>query len=141
MRKTRRSRVKYPGLVKGVNSKLRHEYMDEDYIDKLNDEEKQWLSNFNEEWLSGNFSHKGEIFHKTVQEKRDCYNRNNARNRDIQAIAKATGRIVDYESAREMLEGLKYNNYTYSFEDFMVEYLDRKRLVTKDGQKGGDGEK
>lgn len=91
----KRERVKYPGLVKGVNSKARHEYMDFDYLGKLNSEEKQWLSNFMEEYMSGNFKHQGDTLHKTKEQKKACYDRNNARNRCMLTKAKATGR-VDY---------------------------------------------
>lgn len=86
-----RRATKYPGLDKRVNSRTRHEVIDFDYIDKLDHKTKQWLSNFMEEWISGNFQHDGRIFHKSKKSKRDCYNRNNARNRDAMSISQATG--------------------------------------------------
>jgi hypothetical protein len=89
----RRKRSKYPGLDKSVNSKLRHEIIDHDYIEQLSDEEKEWLSNFNEEYISGNFS-KGDKFHPTKEEKRECYTRNNARNRCIFSISNATKTLI-----------------------------------------------
>lgn len=88
-----RKSIKYPGLDKRVNSRTRHELIDFDYVDKLSDTEKKWLSNFMEEWLSGNFNHEGRIFHKSKKSKRECYNRNNARNRDAMSIAQATGNM------------------------------------------------
>ena len=91
---TKRSRVKYPGLVKNVNTKVRQELIDHDYIDKLNDKEKEFLSNFNEEYLGANFQHKGKQLHKSKKRKRDCYNRNNARNRDIHSISSVTGNLT-----------------------------------------------
>lgn len=85
--------------MKEVNPKNRWEHIDHDYLDKLSDKEKEWLSNFNEEYLSGNFNHKGKKFHKTKKEKRDCYNRNNARNRDLFTIARTWGWVVGAENA------------------------------------------
>lgn len=40
MSKNRRSACKYPGLDTNVNLPIRRETMDQDYIEKLNDEEK-----------------------------------------------------------------------------------------------------
>lgn len=85
----RRSRTKYPGLDKTVNLLIRHELLDQDYVHKLTDKEKQWLSNFNEEYVSANFNHPGPTLHKSKKMKRDCYNRNNARNRDSYSITKS----------------------------------------------------
>lgn len=92
-KRKQKERSKFPGLNKRVNSKTRHEYIDFDYIDQLNDKEKQWLSNFMEEYMSGNFNHPGRIFHKSHKSKKECYHRNNARNRDVVAVQKATGRL------------------------------------------------
>jgi len=92
-KQTKRSRTKYPGLEPSVNSKLRWEYMDQDYIDKLSDEEKQWLSNFMEEDLSGNFNHPGKKLYRSKEKRRACYGRNNSRNRDLYAIYRTRGMV------------------------------------------------
>ena len=77
----------YPGLYPELHPRTRWEYFDQDYIDKLSPEEKQWLSNFNEEFVGGNFWHKnGDTIHTTPEHKTDCYRRNNSRNRDLYAI-------------------------------------------------------
>lgn len=39
-KKNRRNKTKYPGLEKKVNLKIRHEILDQDYIDKLSPDEK-----------------------------------------------------------------------------------------------------
>lgn len=82
-KKTRRARDPYPGLKPNLNLRNRQELIDHDYIDKLSHEEKKFLSNFNEEYIGGNFKHSGKILHRTKEEKRKCYGRNNARNRDL----------------------------------------------------------
>jgi hypothetical protein len=101
----KRKKVKFPGLDKSVNSKNRQDLIDHDYIDQLNDKEKQFLSDFNEEYISGNFKHNGpNNFHKTTQSKRNCYNRNNARNRCMYTIAKSTSRLFSEE---DILQNVK----------------------------------
>lgn len=144
-KKTKRNQVKYPGLDPSVNAKPRWEFIDHDYIDKLSPKEKEWLSNFNEEYLSGNFQHKGKKLHKTKEEKRACYTRNNARNRDVYAISKATQRLDSLDS--DYMES-KEEETTLSPEDNLIELLDfnnesqKTKLVKgkNDGTSGGDNE-
>lgn len=138
---TKRSRVKYPGLVKSMNTKVRQELIDHDYIDKLTDKEKQFLSNFNEEYIGANFQHKGKKMHKSKKMKRDCYNRNNARNRDIHSISSVTGNLVseDFlleketelnpEVILEMKLYLKENNLT------LETFLEKRLNALNDAKK------
>ncbi len=55
-KRTRRDNVKYPALDPSVNLKTRFENFDQDYIHKLNDKEKQWLNNFNTEFVNADFT-------------------------------------------------------------------------------------
>lgn len=103
--RTKRSRIKYPGLDKSVHPKVRQDLIDHDYIDKLSPSEKKWLSDFNEEYLGGNFKHGGRVKHKTKKEKRDCYNRNNARNRDAMSITKINS-MLEYGVKKTSLNNL-----------------------------------
>lgn len=120
----KRSKTKYPGLVKGVNAKTRHEYMDFDYLHELSPEEKQWLSNVMEEWMSGNFNHEGEIFHKTKEERKTCYDRNNARNRCMLSKAKATG-MVQYEVPENLQQ-------MWTSEDDIIDSLEEREFEIKE---------
>ena len=54
---SRRDKAKYPGLDRSLNLPIRQDYLECDYTDKLNDAEKRWLSDFNEEVVSANFRH------------------------------------------------------------------------------------
>lgn len=95
-----RSKVKNPGLKKGYNSKIKQEYLDFDYVRELSEEEKAWLSAFSEEYYGANLDFKNlenNRFHKTQAEKKACTDRNNARNRCVYGIAKATNRVLDVE--------------------------------------------
>lgn len=85
--------MKYPALDPKYNLKSRSELIDYDYIDKLSDKEKEFLNNFTEEFIGANMNHKGKKLHKKKDQIKDCYNRNNARNRDILTRAKASGKF------------------------------------------------
>lgn len=127
-KKTKRSKTKYPGLVKEVNPKTRWEYLDQDYIDKLSPKEKEWLSNFNEEYLSGNFKHPGKKLHKTTKERRECYTRNNARNRDLYTINRTKGWVQELNP--ETVDSAKIANPAGQ-EDALIDLLDLKKKVNK----------
>lgn len=90
---------------------------------------KEWLNRFNEEYVNTNFNHKGERILKeelnpnptTVEKivnaginhdinvtivkennyKKQAYDMNNSRNRDILTQQKASGRLIDYEKIKE----------------------------------------
>lgn len=91
-KENRRSRTKYPALHPNLNIKIRYdELTDIDYIDKLNDYEKQWLNDFLEESVNANLKHKGKLLHNTKELSKKCYDRNNARNRDLYSKGRARG--------------------------------------------------
>lgn len=93
-KKSRRSQAKYPALYPQYNLKTRTELFEIDYLNKLNDKEKAWLNSFNEEYVNANFTHDGKKIQRRKSHKKDSYDRNNARNRDILTKAKASGNQV-----------------------------------------------
>lgn len=126
--KVDRKTVKFPGLKHSVNSKTRQHLIDHDYIDKLNDEEKAWLSKFNEEYISGTFEkdendeYTDNNFHKTFEERKSCWDRNNARNRCQYTRAQAIGNVSD-DSADETPVG--------NIEDVLIEVIDYRKKRKK----------
>lgn len=68
--------------------------LDQDYIHLLDDEAKDWLNQFNQEYYRNRIK-KGDpnALHNTDELRKDCYNRENAANRDLYAI-KATGNLI-----------------------------------------------
>ncbi len=130
-KKSRRSQTKYPGLEKTVNRRVIREYMDQDYIDKLSPDEKQWLSNFNDEWLTGNFKHKdGKVLHKSWKHEKEIYDRNNARNRDLVSILKQSGAVNNSPNLAKLVdEGQKIEQNTT--EDTLIKILDFKNKVKR----------
>lgn len=98
-KKTKRNQNRYPALKPGLNLKSRYELIDYDYIDKLGDKEKKWLNKFTEEYVNANLDTKNlkNNLHNTKTLKKDCQDRNNARNRDILTREKAKGFVVYLE--------------------------------------------
>ena len=92
--RNRREREKYPALDVTLNLKSRTEAIDYDYLHKLSEREKKWLNKFTEEYTNASFNTKQprKNLHKSKQSRRDCYNRNNARNRDVLTKQKAGNR-------------------------------------------------
>lgn len=70
------------GLSKGTTYKKARDMNDMDYIDKLNDHEKQWLDKFAREYYQATFS-KTEPNKHPDSMKRACYQANNERGRDM----------------------------------------------------------
>lgn len=126
-KKTARSQVKYPGLKKQYNSKLKQEYLDFDYIDKLNDYEKQWLSDWSDEHYGAKLDYKNlenNRFHKTPEDKKACTDRNNARNRCQYGIARAGGKINNPENGVESVDT--------NSEDDVINAIDKKNSNGED---------
>lgn len=94
--KPSRSKVKYPGLDPAYNLRSRQEEITDiaSYAHKLTEEEKAWANAFVEEEINANFKHKGIKINRKVADKRRCYTKNNARNRDILNRAKLTNSLV-----------------------------------------------
>lgn len=94
MKKTnRRTKSKFRGLRPELNLKTRFEEISDmaSYAHQLNEEELDWLNRFSEEYVIGNFNHAGNLIGRTKKWKKECYDRNNARNRDIFTREKAQG--------------------------------------------------
>jgi hypothetical protein len=117
-KKTRRSSQKYPTLNPGYNLKSRAENLECDYVDSLSEKEKEWLNKFNEEYVNGTLdrTNKSNNLHKTKALVKDCYDRNNARNRDILTRVKASGE--DYTLT---------NTESYTVEDDIIALIDQKK--------------
>lgn len=121
MAKGKRARTKYPALKPELNLKTRYELIDYDYINKLSEEDKKWLNKFTEEYVNASLNAENltENFHNTTELKKDCYRRNNARNRDILTRAKAAG---NYISTDELLFNLK--SMELDLEENLLEKID-----------------
>lgn len=116
----RRSKVKYPALDPKYNLKSRGDLLECDYLDQLSEKDKEWLNSFNEEYVNANFSHKGTTIQKTKAYRKDSYDRNNARNRDILTREHAMGHNVQLD-----------DNVSFNPEKEIVEKMDREIIIKK----------
>jgi hypothetical protein len=68
--------------------------IDQDYLDKLTPEEKEWMGKFNQEFYRNRVTKGSKTdLHNTTALRRDCYARENAANRDLYAV-KAVGKMI-----------------------------------------------
>lgn len=139
-KETKRSKEKYPALKPKVNSRVRQEYNDYDYIDQLSDEEKQWLNDFTEEYSNAAVGKQSEAdknrFHNTPELVKDCTDRNNSRNRCFYGIQRnrvGATKMLNYEDASALIEQEANKDVDYeSVEDAFIDYLDEKLIDTVD---------
>lgn len=126
-KKTRRDQIKYPAFDGSYAPKIRRELLDIDYVDQLSEDEKEWLNEFLEEYVGADldFRNLKNNLHRTKRLKKDCTDRNNARNRDMFGFAKANGLLVSDEQLQD--HHLNLENPSLS-EDAMIAYVDNKEL-------------
>lgn len=119
--KTRREQIEHASLKPSYNSRIRQEYIDQDYTDKLDDTVKncklpngemvtelEYLSLFMEEWNNGSVGAQADAeqnnFHRTAEEVKECTDRNNHRNADLYGILrnkadrKNNKKLLSYEA-------------------------------------------
>jgi hypothetical protein len=114
---------KYSGLDPKLFSKIKQEFHDLDYIDKLTEEQKAYLNAFITEWLGANMNHSGKKFHKKVAEKRAIWRQNNKRNWDVYSIGRATGRLEYGDFDQEE---------SYNPEDDLIDMIDGRNQIEEE---------
>jgi hypothetical protein len=101
---------KYPALNPRLNARTRYEVLDMDYLKDLSDAELKFLNKFMAEYVSGSFKkdvvggYSDENFHKTPEERKECYTRNNVRNRCGLTIANATGHSIRSDDITALID-------------------------------------
>lgn len=126
-KKSRRVKSKFSALKKEYTLKTRLELLDYDYVDKLSDKDKQWLANFTDEYLHVNFNHSGKKFYKSKTKKREIYNQNNSRNRDIFAREMAQNKL-EYLGTHS---GKSTEETPDNIEDALIYQIDNKEEIEK----------
>jgi hypothetical protein len=124
-KKTRRSEVKYPALDSSYMPKVRQEYFDLDYLDQLNDEEKEWMNKFMNEELNASFKNDDTDLAQTKEEKRKAYSKNNARNRCLYGVTKANG-LMENADLTTVYKDQDVDNTKRLVEDAMIAEIDKK---------------
>lgn len=126
-----RDKIRNVGLDGRKFSKIKQEYHDLDYIDQLSPEEKNWMSRFMEEYLGARVKHSGKKVHKDLRTKagrKRLYDANNARNRDMYSLARATGLLNDADPG-EAIEAIQFEHYNaHQIEDKLIDQIDESRI-------------
>lgn len=128
-KKNKRSKIKNSALRPEYNLKTRYELIaDYDYLDKLSDKEKAWLNKFTKEYVNADLNTKkpNSNLHKSKKMKKDCYDRNNARNRCIYTRSKAAG-VIKYIEDIPKKSSLK----DLHIEEFLITKLDLENKFKK----------
>lgn len=73
--------------------------VDQDYIQTLSEEDRQWLGQFNQEYYRNRFTKENNL-HNTKELKRACYSNENASNRDLYSIKQVSG-LIDHNDLEE----------------------------------------
>lgn len=79
-------------------------YVDQDYLDKLSEEDKQWLSDFNDRFYGADFRDNPEDW--SVAERRTRYSAKNCANGDIFSAARHFGLVEDATEREDLREEL-----------------------------------
>lgn len=137
--RAKRFTIKFPALDPLVNLKTRRELIEDyDYLNVLSEEEKTWLNKFTTEYVTASLNTKNiqSNFHNTPLLIKDCFNKNNARNRCLFTILKATNApvmsIYAHKEKRKTLfsyekESIKFFGITKdSQEDFLITIIEKK---------------
>jgi hypothetical protein len=113
VKKKKRDLDKYPALNPRLNAKTRFEVLDMDYLHKLDDASLEWFNRAMGEYVSGAFkkeedgSYSSSNLHQTVEQRRECYTRNNVRNRCAMTISNATGKTVHCDNVGDIIDGMR----------------------------------
>ena len=123
---SRRENEKHPNLDPRFNLKTRSDLLDQDYLHKLNEKELDWLNKFNKEYINAALDNERpkKNLHKTKKLRKECYDRNNARNRDILTRAKASNQLA-YELHPESV----LSETVSGSEDELIEAIDSKEVA------------
>jgi hypothetical protein len=111
----------YPALKKQFNLKTRQDEIEVDYLHKLNDEEKEFLNKFNEEYVNASLDRKefNNNIHNTKQGKQSCDKRNNERRKCSYTRSKASNGL-------KYIGDLKKEPGIKNYEDILIDKIDNK---------------
>lgn len=136
---SKRAKSKLTALKPEFNLRSRADLIDIDdqYWKDLKDNPKaaEWLNKFNNEYVSASFNRHKKHLHKSKKLKRDCYNKNNARNRCIYTREKAQGKLNHLEDMQKELE-----NEFIEYEEDLIKNIDEDLVMKKfeDFKKGSN---
>ncbi|MDW8345656.1 MAG: hypothetical protein RML94_01770 [Bacteroidia bacterium] len=114
------------GINRQFYPRTKKELIDFDYLNKLSDKERQWLSSFMNEWAKAYLTHPQKKIHKKRKYKKIIYDANNARNRDMW---NKFSRVYPKENIPiyTLLDSIcNKDNVQLDYEDRLIEFIDYK---------------
>lgn len=105
----------------GVSVKLRNDYADYDYLDKLSREDLKWLKGFHREYINADFQHKYKKLITGKKARKAVYDLNNSRNRDLYNIAKWSHNLYLNETVNQP-------QFKEDYENCLFEGIEIKRM-------------
>lgn len=113
--------------------------MDQDYINKLNDDEKKWLSQFNNEYYGNTLNKDWRKNLHMKEQKYEIYDQTNARNRDMyNKRYKYNEGDINQDHNIETLVASKVDFDHASPEDAYGEFMDKEKKIRKFMQEAKD---
>lgn len=146
-KKTNRKKQKFPSLTRKYNSRVRQEVLDYDYIDKLSDEEKQFLEDFNKEFYEARVGRqadegKNNRFTKGRKAVKEAQDNNNKRNSDLYGRVRnkvGATKLLNYEDVLNIVEeNLSRDIDPNALEDALIDYLDYAKESSNDSSDTGE---
>jgi hypothetical protein len=142
-----RKRGRWDNLNKRKNLKLRQDYMDTFFINgvtsvtgegkgirALTEEEKDWLNNFYGEYYNASVNHRSyeEQLHDNEELVKDCYDRNNSRNRCLLNKGKAINK-VEFRSWKDFDQDTIHDDFIYENEQSirLDDYDHKKKMYNR----------
>lgn len=122
-----KKKVRLKSLNPQYQTRVRKEFVDFDYIDKLDPKTKEWLAQFTDEYVGGAVkkNKSGKIaaghLHNTQELAKECYDTNNRRNNDVYSVTKANGLLFDIKHKYELEETALDVNYALSEDAIIAE--------------------
>lgn len=136
---TKKRRPKNAALNPHYNSKIKQEFIDYDYLDKLTPELKDFLAGFTEETINARFNHSNIKVHKKNRKKvkKQSYDANNARNRDAFSVYNTSNKMMRLDGAKN--DGSSETNKrkdssllnVKSPEDSIIKLIDLKKKMKR----------
>lgn len=134
-RKPKKKKKKRDPLNLKHQTRPRREYIDYDYADTLNPEDREFLAKFTDEYYGGGgFKRKEEggeydysqSIHKSDKLRRLCYNRNDSIKRCIYTLARTTQKLAGDLEMQHYLDNSVKDKDT---EEILIDYIELDRLV------------
>jgi len=130
----KQKREKLSALNVEKHPRTRREYLDFDYVDQLTPQEKKFMAKFIDEYYGAALAKKEDKYgrskdlHRTLKDRKQCTDRNNARLRDLTTLSKVGGVVDPLDTATHVPQ-------TMTHEDNLVQIIDLKNSAIKKAER------